>query len=229
MENFQSLQKRMHKLKPFKFLSSNDLMTIINSGQIKRVLAGKRLFHEGEACSGLFVLFSGEVHLYKTGPGGQENILSYIKPVIMFNEIAVLDGGVNPVSAQAYKNCVVWRTDKDTFQNGLEHFPSLGLGLLPIISRRNRQLIKQYSDLAFRSVRERLALLLLDISDHGEIVVDRETYSIQQMASLISTVPVVISRWLGTFREEGYIETTRNEIVVINSDGLSNLVYLNVK
>jgi len=53
-------------------------------------------------------LLSGRVHLCKLGPNGQQQIMAVIEPVIMFNEITVLDGGPNPTMALAVEDCVTW-------------------------------------------------------------------------------------------------------------------------
>ncbi|NIP44079.1 MAG: cyclic nucleotide-binding domain-containing protein, partial [Gammaproteobacteria bacterium] len=59
------------------------------------------IFREGEDCSGLFVLLKGLVHLYKMGLQGKETIVTSVQPVIMFNEVPIIDGGPNPVTALA--------------------------------------------------------------------------------------------------------------------------------
>ncbi len=214
MIELPSILEKMKRIIQFKDFSDKDLHEIIKSGVIKRYQADKTIYFEEDPCFGLCVLLKGEVHLYKLGPEGQENIISVIKPVIMFNEIAAIDGGINPETAIAFKNSIIWRTDHQTFQNGLKFFPELGIGLLPILARRNRRLISKYADLSFRPVRERVALLLLELSNEGEIEIVRKDHAIQQMAAHIVTSPVVISRILGEFKEEGLIECCRSTILV---------------
>jgi CRP/FNR family cyclic AMP-dependent transcriptional regulator len=115
----------------------------------------------------MFVLMRGMVHLCKIGPQGQINIMAVVEPVIMFNEITVLDGGSNPVTAVAVKDCLIWQIGYDSFQALLEKIPQVGLSLLRVLARRNRQMIAQYEDLSFRSVIARTAKLILDLSEYG--------------------------------------------------------------
>ena len=61
-------------------------------------------------CAGMFVLLAGQVHLRKLGPQGQESILAVIEPVIMFNEVAVLDGGPNLTTAVAAQDSACGRS-----------------------------------------------------------------------------------------------------------------------
>jgi CRP-like cAMP-binding protein len=221
--------ERMKRIIHFQKLTERDLLTILQAGEFKKFSSESTIFHEGAPCFGLCVLLRGEVHLYKLGPEGQENIIAVITPVIMFNEVAAIDGQPNPVSAVAYKNSLIWKTDYESFQLGLQKFPGLGLGLLPILARRNRKLITKYADLSFRPVRERMAILLLDLSNYGQDSIDRKEHSIQQMAAHIATVPVVISRTLGEFREEGYVDCTRTSIIVNQPEELAHLALLDLE
>jgi CRP-like cAMP-binding protein len=149
---FTGLMERMKRIIHFQKLSERDLLTILQAGEFKKFSSGSTIFHEDAPCYGLCVLLRGEAHLYKLGPEGQESIIAVIRPVIMFNEIAAIDGQPNPITAVAYKNSLIWRASYDSFQLGLEKFPGLGLGLLPILSRRNRKLIAKYADLSFFTI-----------------------------------------------------------------------------
>jgi CRP/FNR family transcriptional regulator len=219
----------MKRLSHFHRLSEGDIITIIRAGQIRTFRPGEQIFLEDDPCKGLCVLLAGEVHLYKLGPGGQENIIAVIRPVIMFNEASVLDGGPNPVTAVAFKRSIVWIADRETFEYGLERFPQLGLGLLPILAKRNRQLISRYADLSFRPVRERLAILLLELSDYGRHEINRKENTIQQMAARAATVPVVLSRTLGDLKEVGHIECTRGTIRVVDPKALAEMALLKLE
>jgi CRP-like cAMP-binding protein len=144
-----------------------------------------------------------------------------IKPVIMFNEVAALDCGPNPTTALACKDSIIWRTDCKTFHYGMERFPRIALGLLPVLAARTRWLISQYENLSFFSVRVRTAKLLLEISKHGQEPIVRQEYSINVMAARVATVPEAISRSLGYFRDRGMITTTRYKIIVCNLEELT--------
>ena len=148
MDNETSMIERMKRVEYFRKLSTRDITTILRSGQFIRKPAGDFLFLEDEPCFGLCVLLRGEIHLYKLGTEGQEDIIGVIKPVIMFNEVPAIDTLPNPVSALAYKTSLVWRTDCKSFHEGLAMFPQLGIGLLPVLARRNRRLISKYADLS---------------------------------------------------------------------------------
>ena len=93
MDELNQLVDQLKRVEHFKHISPIDLMAIVTSGQVKIYESGTTLFFEGDPCAGMYVLLKGKVDLCKTGPEGQVTILNSIRPVIMFNEVPVLDGG----------------------------------------------------------------------------------------------------------------------------------------
>ena len=76
MDEINPIARRMKRIIYFKDFSDGDLLTILRAGSIRRFAAGKTIFYEGDPSFGLGVLLKGEVHLYKLGPRGQENIIA---------------------------------------------------------------------------------------------------------------------------------------------------------
>ena len=223
MDELNRLAESLQSVHHFKHLNPVDLITIVSAGQIRHFQADEVIFHEDQPCAGMHVLIIGEVHLKKTGPHGQTGILAIIKPVIMFNEVTVLDGGTNPVSAYAARDCTIWQISYASFQSLLLRYPQVGLGLLKVLAVRNRQMIAQYVDVSFRPVLARVAKLLLDLSDNGKKKIQRNEHSIVKMAECVASVPEVISRSLNTLATKELIDSNRNEILVIAPIELSRL------
>jgi CRP-like cAMP-binding protein len=128
--------------------------------------------------------------------------------VIIFNEVAVLDGDPNPVTAIAFQNCIIWKISRDCFQPLMEKYPILGIRLLNVLAKRNRRLISKYENLIARPVKARTAKLLLDLSSYGSQPVDRISHSNQSLAARIS------SHSIKTLRETGVIDSSRTQITV---------------
>ena len=217
----QDLVKQLGTVRHFSKLPESAREAIVAAGRVKRFTAGSTIFMEGEPCAGMFVLLSGQVHLCKLGKQGQIQIMTVIRPVIMFNEVAVLDGGPNPVTAIAIQACVTWNIDCSAFHELMSRYPEVGLGLLPVLAARNRILISQYEDLSFRSVLARTAKLLLDLSHYGREAINRREHSINEMAARIATVPEAFSRSLRTLKRDGLIITTRTSITVLLPEALA--------
>jgi CRP/FNR family transcriptional regulator len=226
MENLNSLVDKLRSVKHFSNLSQADLQAIVSAGKIRKSGMGETIFGEGEPCAGMFVLLQGKVHLCKFGPQGQINIMSIVQPVIMINEVAVLDGGPNPVTAIAVEDCLFWQIGHQAFQELVANVPQVGLSLLRILAARNRMMISQYEDLSFRSVVSRTAKLILDISQGEHTPINRRNCSVEQMARRVSTVPEAISRSLNVMKSRGLISVHRTQIIVLQPEQLARLAQL---
>lgn len=216
-----SLIHKMGSVSHFRNLSIADLKTIVMSGQILRFRLGDTICSEDQPCSGLFVLFAGEVNLCRMGSNGQSSILSVIQPVIMFNEVSVLDGGPNIYTSIAAADCITWQLSHERFQYLTERYPQLGLSLLKVLAKRTRSLVSYCVDLSFRSVMGRTAKVLLDISEDGRKPINRRDYSNQFLAAKTATVPEAVCRSLRVLRQQSVISTSRSSIKILSPEQLA--------
>lgn len=214
------LIERLAQVEHFRGLNHADLEAIILAGRIQHFPKDSLLFLEGEPCAGMFVLLTGQIHLYKGN--APSLLLATVDPVIMFNEVAALDGGHNPVTARAAQDCLVWRISSETLQDLLQRLPQVGLGLLRVLARRNRLLVEQCENLT-RPILQRLVRLLLDLSQEGRLPIDRRQYSLEEIASRIATAPEVVSRTLSLLQAQGGIAYDRKQITILAPKELSEL------
>jgi CRP/FNR family transcriptional regulator len=220
MDEIHALAERLQQVRQFNGIPIEKLERIIQSGTLLDCPQGKVLFQEGEPCAGFYVLVQGQVTLSKMSPEGKEGILTILEPVIMFNEVAALDGGENPITASAHTRVRVWHATFEAFHELLLQLPQAGLSLLGVLARRNRLLVNHYGDLSFRSVQARLAKHLVDISKNGQLTINRKQNSNQLIAGQVITTPEAVSRTLRTFTSSGLIISDRREIKVLDLEKL---------
>jgi CRP-like cAMP-binding protein len=210
----------------FRHLSAADLRQIVTAGSLRRFPCDVIIFQEGEPAAGMFVLLSGRVNLLKHGPDGKEQIMAVIEPVIMFNELTVMDGGPNPFTATAAVNSLTWNVDLTGFQDLVRRYPDpdIGLGLLKVLAARTRLLINRCEDLSYRPVLSRVAKLLMELSDNGQSSINRRDHPIRELAAHVASVPEVVSRSLSSLDEKGIIVCDRRSIAIVDRDRLTDLV-----
>ena len=220
MDEFQQMVHQMRSVEHFRNLSPVDLFAIVTSGQVLTFRSGVTLFCEGDPCAGMYVLLEGKINLFQTGPEGQISILDSISPVIMFNEVPVLDEGPNAVSAQAIENAKVWFIPCARFCRLVRRHPEIATGLLRVLAKRNRAMVNHYSDLSFRSVPARIAKQLIELSEKGSQPVSRTVYSNKVLAAKVVTSPEAVSRAIKLFSSNNFIQTSRKTIQIVDLDGL---------
>ncbi len=170
----------------------------------------------------MFVLFSGMVHLCKHSLDGQVQLLSVVEPVIMFNEVTAIDGGTNPFTAIAVKDCLTWNIRYESFETLVRRYPdpAIGLAMLRVLAIRTRLLLDRCEDLSFRPVLARTAKIIIELSNNGLEPIDRFQYPIKDLAASIATVPESISRSLSRLSEDGLISCTRDQIMILRIEEL---------
>ena len=101
MKEIQELAQRLGGVPHFRNIPIEEVVSIIRMGDLRNYAQSEIIFHEYDECAGMFVLIKGKIILNQLGPAGQEGVINTLEPVIIFNEVAALDGGPNPVSAVA--------------------------------------------------------------------------------------------------------------------------------
>jgi CRP-like cAMP-binding protein len=179
---------------------------------------GTVIFLEGDPCAGLFIMDEGRVKLYKLSLEGREQVVKLVDAGEFFNEVAVLDGGPNPVSAMALRETRAWVVDRETLVRLLAQYPALALAVIETLASHARHLVSLVEDLSLRTVRARLAKLLLTRAEAVEEAPRRVTQ--QQMAAQLGTVREMVSRGLRELEEEGLIRFDRHRIFIVDRDEL---------
>lgn len=215
MEKYVNLLKGVPHFKGFR---PSDLLRIINSGHLKQFKKDRQIYTEGDTSAGMFVLFSGKVHLCNYSCEGQIQIFSMIEPVIMFNEVTAIDGGPNPATAIAVKDSLTWNIGYEAFESLVKQYPdpAIGLAMLRVLAGRTRELIDLCGDLSFRSVLSRSAKLIYDLSENGTKPINRSEFPLTDLSARVATAPESISRSLSWLNKRRIISTDRNLITVIN-------------
>ncbi|HRW07226.1 MAG TPA: Crp/Fnr family transcriptional regulator, partial [Caldilineaceae bacterium] len=152
---------------------------------------------------------------------GREQTLNTFSPGDTFNDVAVLDGGRSPATALAFTDAILWRIARSDLQHLAMRHPALAWALIESIARRARYLVGLVQDLSLRSVKSRLAKLLLDQARAAEEEVVPRMLTQEEMASRLGTVREVVGRALRSLAAAGIIEFDRHQIVILDSERLA--------
>src|ERR1035438_8159132 len=80
----------------FAGLSETELTFLAQRAVPRKFSAGEIVFSEGDVCSGMYVVESGHIRIFKTSAGGREQVLSIDGPGGALAELPVFDGGNYP-------------------------------------------------------------------------------------------------------------------------------------
>jgi CRP/FNR family cyclic AMP-dependent transcriptional regulator len=209
----------------FAGLDPKEMQSLASRVSRQRFPRGAMLFAEGDRCTGLYLVASGKIRIFKLSPAGREQVLAVEGPGSSFAELPVFDGGNYPASAAAAEDAEVLFISRRDFQNFCREHPDVALKVIAVVGSRLRRLVGIIEELSFTTVRQRLIALLLRLAETSGtrskegIQVDLVTGH-QELAAELGTVREIISRNLSRLQAEGYIEVEGRRIVVKDPVGL---------
>lgn len=201
-------------------ISDVALQKLVESSVRRSYGAGEILFVEGDPVLGFYLVESGAVKISRVSQDGREHILLLLSEGDSFNEVAALDGGPNPATATAHSDAVVHCVLRDDLRQTVTQHPELAWAMIESISRRTRHLVGMVQDLSMRSVKGRLAHLLLDQAEANEADAVPRMLTQEEMASRLGTVREMVGRALRSLALEGIIEFDRHRIVILDVERL---------
>jgi len=209
----------------FAGLDQKTLEDLAKAATRREFEAGQVVFLEGDPCDGLFVVERGWFKSVKISPLGREQVIRFVGPGEVFNDLAVFAGGQNRVTVEALESAAAWIIERERFAALLESNPKLSRVVIQNLSQRVMHLIRLVEDLSLRSVQSRLARFLCE-RERGAFVQRKQWSTQAEMAAHLGTVPDVLNRALRSLSEDGLIEIDRHNIKVLNRHGLEEKAML---
>lgn len=233
-DRIQIIQEFLQQTPLFQGLAADDLLALANIAIPQAYGKGDILFWQGDEGTGLFVVQSGRVKVFKLAPTGKEQILHIFGETEYFAEVPAFDGGCFPASAAALEPSQVLFLPRAAFLMVLEQQPTLAIAMLSNFARHLRRLASLVDTLSFTEVPQRLAQYLLDLCDRTNgsstpITNDPVTDTVQldlpkgQLAALLGTIPETLSRTFYKLSQSGLIEVEGTTVRVCDRKGLTQL------
>lgn len=230
-DRIQDIQKFLQQTPLFQGIAAEQLLALANIAIPQTYGKGDTLFWQGDEGTGLFVVQSGRVKVFKLAPTGKEQILHIFSENEYFAEVPALDGGCFPASAAALEPTQVLFLPRSAFLMVLEQQPALAIALLSNFARHLRRLASLVDTLSFTEVPQRLAQYLLDLCDrtNGDSETGTPTDTIQldlpkgQLAALLGTIPETLSRTFYKLSQAGLIEVEGTTVKLCDRKGLMQL------
>lgn len=179
------------------------------------------IFLEGEVGDAVYLILDGLIKVFRTVESGREKTLVLLGQWEFFGEMALLDKSLRSASIQAMKTSQLLVIDREKFNGLLLKFPQISLKIIVTLSNRLREANNQIKALTFKSVKERLHLVLLDLADkYGEIAkegtVITKKITHQELANLVGTTRETITKLLNELIEEGIIIVKQRYLILVD-------------
>lgn len=190
----------------------------------------ERIIYDPQHANAIWMIKEGLLTLTYGDSEGKDATVMLLCPGDLFGAIGDqinLDYSQNVV---ALKPTVLCRMTQQQMEVLLHKYPELGYRLTKFSWRRIARLQQRLAEIMTKSVKVRLATLLLNLSEEfGEAKPDGTrsvglTVTHDDLARLVGSSREMVSKVMGGFRDQGWIRSSRKQIDLLNVDVLANAV-----
>ncbi len=187
--------------------------------------AGHLFFEPGDEGDRLLIVRDGRVRLYTLAPEGRALTLFVLEPDAFFGEMALVNRP-HDCFAEALTDCTVGELHREELRHVLGDNAAFALRVVDVMSQRLRALEQKLADIAFKSVPQRLAGLLLTLAEEqfqptaGATLPVITRYTHLQLAEMIGAYRETVTKAIGEFREAGMIRVEDDVIYLTDMQRL---------
>lgn len=202
-------------------------------GMRMRLSKGTVLFQEGDPAGTIAVLCEGQVKLQSTSREGKTLILKIAVPGDVLGLGAVLSESCYEMTAEALEPATVKNIRKDEFLSFLSHHGQASMHAARVLSEGYKSAFFDAHPLKLApSAAGRLASVLLDLSRNGSNEAGQRRFIMalthEELANLTGISRETVSRLLGRFRRERWIQVHGSSMTILTPERLMQLVTNNL-
>jgi CRP-like cAMP-binding protein len=216
--NIESLNLRRYRI--FKGLLPNDFDLLYRDMVCNVYKKGELVYNEGSRINGVYIVCDGIVKIYKTGYESKEQIIKFAKEGDLIAFRSVITEDVACTTAEILQDAILCYINAETLITLFKNNSEFALNLMKLSCKELGEANKFLTNLAQKTVRERLAEVLLLLMDTFEL--DPEDYSLkicltrEEIANMVGTATESIIRLLSEFKNDKLIDIDGRKIKLLN-------------
>lgn len=169
----------------------------------------------------IYVLMSGRVNMVCTNNEGRRLVITTLEPGAIFGEGALDNTGDPSVFVEAAEKTSLWVIPAGEARQVVMQYPILSWGLLQTYGERLLQVENSLEDVAYKKLPERLAMLLLDLSDGEEGLIQGVSH--QALADHLGTYRETVSAILREFKRQELVKLGYRRINIVDAETLKDI------
>ena len=232
IELFKAIESRFKKKQQsagFNSIAGNSetvMDELRKKGKLRPITSKQIIYVEGDEPNHLYYLVKGQVKTYKRFKDGRELSSNLYHDGDFFGYESLCNGEVYADNAATLTESDIIQIPKADFMEYLLNHQAVSKTFITLLSGNVRDKGKQMLQLAYSSVRKRLAEALLQVArKFGDGTSDSCTIRISRddLAALVGTASETVSRMLADFKDEKLIDKTGNAINIRSIEKLRNI------
>ncbi|MBI3136455.1 MAG: Crp/Fnr family transcriptional regulator [Bacteroidetes bacterium] len=188
---------------------------------------GQVIFYEGNHPHGLYCIYNGKVKISKLGDEGKEQIVRISGNADTLGYRSLLCNEPYKATATAIEDSYICYLSKKKFFELLESNNTLCLNTIQLLARELRQSEQQLVDITQKSVRERIAEVLMQLKTKFGVKPDGVTLDIRltrrEIGDMAGVTTETTIRTLSDLNKEGIIHISGKDLQILRPDELHRI------
>lgn len=209
-------------------LTPKERELVLKQGRRKVLNRGQTLFSQGGKHDGIFLIESGRIRVFYTSPQGREITLAYWHPGNFVGGPEIFGSGIHQWSGVASTNCAVVHLPGKELRGLASEIPNLAIGLIEGLTFKGKCYSALAQMLGTRSITQRLAHLLLHLTDlygikdpDGMLIAAAFTHA--DLAHMVGATRQWVTISLKRMQDRQIVRSKRSQIVVCRPDVLEEM------
>mgnify|MGYP003655172921 CR=1 FL=1 len=195
--------------KTFKHLNSEHMNLLFLEEECEWLKRGRVIYAEGDSARGCYFVYSGVLKVFKTGLEGKEQIIRFAKSGDIIGFRSALSQEPACTSSKVIEDAIVCFIPSHTLTQLIEKNPAFSIELIKMTCKELGDANSYITDIAQKSVRERLAEVLMQLMETFGLIVGTATES--------------VIRLLSEFKNDGLIEIKGRKIKIVDVRALKKV------
>ncbi|HPS89934.1 MAG TPA: Crp/Fnr family transcriptional regulator [Methanosarcina vacuolata] len=210
----------------FRFLTRDEIERLNYEKDFRMYKRGDILYNEGNRISGFYCIHSGIIKVFKTGIDGKEQIIRFARKGEIIAYRSVLSNEPACTSAKVVEDCHVCFIPSELLIQFVKTNPAFSFEIVKLTCHELAEANSYITDIAQKTVRERLAEVLLQlVNDFG---IDDQKYlrislTREELANIVGTATESVIRLLSEFKTDKIIELNGRRIKVLDLKSLEKI------
>ncbi|MEX0704595.1 MAG: Crp/Fnr family transcriptional regulator [Planctomycetales bacterium] len=203
----------------FERLTSEQTAALERRSRSRTFDRGDLIYLPSDRNESVLLLTSGRVKIYHLTAEGKQAVLALVEPGEIFGELAVFGEGRREEFAETMEKSTLVLIPGEAVRELMEQHPLVSMQVTRLMGLRRQQVERRLKSLLFRSNRERLAFLLLELAEKygqpsSQSILIGIRLSHQELANIIGSTRETVTVLLGELQAEGLIAVSRRQIIL---------------
>jgi DNA-binding response OmpR family regulator len=181
------------------------------------------LYYEGDRGKGLYLIIQGKVKTIKLSQDGRELMTGMYSAGEYLSINAIFSKSTYTDTATAIEDSILCLIPMEELEKIINLYPEVARKFIHLLSHDNQEKEEQLLQLAYDSVRKKMAGAILRL--YHQQIIKKDFFSITRddLAAMACMATETVSRTLSDFREEKLIERQGIIITVLDLAGLAKM------